>query len=199
MGTAVQDQQIARGERLPGRGLHWLLGMTRLAQGDLPDAVCEFDRELSAIDLHHLHGREFAIRSHVGRGLALLAQGAAEQAVAACRRALDLYSAHPESHLSLVLALRALGSTDAAAAEIAKAEEALSVLARVRPFEASRLLASLRVVQARTAEAMDVLPTLLETAPPASVWSIPIDPILRPLRAHTGFGAILDRLAALAR
>jgi hypothetical protein len=174
--------------------------MTRLAQGDLPDAVCEFDRELSAIDLHHLHGREFAIRSRVGRGLALLALGAADQAAAACRRALDLHSAHPESHLSLALVLRALGSTDAAAVEIAKAEEALSVLARIRPFEASRLLASLRVVQARTAEAMDALrSTLLDTAPPASVWAIPIDPLLRPLRVHTGFGAILDRLAALAR
>ena len=33
-GTAVQDRQIARGERYPALGLHWLLGLVRLAQDD---------------------------------------------------------------------------------------------------------------------------------------------------------------------
>ncbi len=199
MGAAVQDQQIARGERLPGRGLHWLLGMTRFAQGDVADALCEFDRELSTADLHHLHGREFAVRSHMSRGLALRAAGAADQAAAACRRALDLYPVHPESHLGLALALADLGSAEAADAEITKAEEAIPVLSRTRPFEASTLLASIRVVRGQNDEAVTSLSALLDTAHAASAWSLPIDPLLRPLRDRAGFRAVLDRVAALAR
>jgi DNA-binding winged helix-turn-helix (wHTH) protein/tetratricopeptide (TPR) repeat protein len=199
MGAGVQDQQIAHGERLPGRGLHWLLGMTRLAQGDVPDALCEFDRELSNADLHHLHGREFAVRSHLGRGLAMLSTGAADEAAAACRRALELYPLHPESHLGLALALTALGSARAATAEIAKAEEALSVLARARPFEAATLSASMCVVRGQHDEAVTTLAALIDTAHPAAAWSLPIDPLLQPLRKDEGFRAILDRLAVLAR
>jgi thioredoxin-like negative regulator of GroEL len=156
--------------------------------------LCEFDRELSSADVHHLHGREFAVRSHLGRGLALLSAGDAGQAAEACRRALDLYPVHPESHLGLALALAALESTEAAAAEIAKAEEALPVLARARPFEASVVLASVRVVRGQNDEAVAALATLLDN--PASAWTLPIDPLLRPLREHAGFKTILDRLAA---
>ena len=37
-GAAVQDRQIARGERYPALGLHWLLGLVRLALNDVDDA-----------------------------------------------------------------------------------------------------------------------------------------------------------------
>lgn len=198
MGAAVQDQQLARGERLPGRGLHWLLGLTRLAQGDVADAVCEFDRELSPIDLHHLHGREFAVRSHVGRGLALFEQGAAEQAAAACRQALDLDPANPDSHVGLALAFEALGDTEGAEAEFTRAEDALPALNRTRPSEALILQGALHTSQGRHDEAIEALSTLLETAHPSSAWSVPVDPLLQPLRQHAGFRAILERIAALA-
>src|SRR4029453_6529306 len=44
-GAAIQDRQIGRGERYPALGLHWLLGLVRLAQNDVKEATEEFDRE----------------------------------------------------------------------------------------------------------------------------------------------------------
>jgi hypothetical protein len=44
-GAAIQDRQIGRGERYPALGLHWLLGLVRLAQDDVEDALAEFERE----------------------------------------------------------------------------------------------------------------------------------------------------------
>ena len=38
-GAAVQDRQIARGDRYPALGLHWMLGLVRLAQGDVDEAL----------------------------------------------------------------------------------------------------------------------------------------------------------------
>lgn len=45
-GTAIQDRQLGRRQRLPSSGLHWLLGCVRLRQGDVDEAIREFDREL---------------------------------------------------------------------------------------------------------------------------------------------------------
>ena len=51
LGVEVQDRQIHQRERFPALGLHWLRGLVRLAQDDVPDALTEFDRELQLIDL----------------------------------------------------------------------------------------------------------------------------------------------------
>src|SRR5215217_494550 len=45
-GTIVQDRQAHMKQRYPAKGLHWLLGLVRLARGDAADAVLEFDREI---------------------------------------------------------------------------------------------------------------------------------------------------------
>src|SRR5712691_9938615 len=45
-GAAVQDRQLAKGGRFPALGLHWLLGLVRLAQDDIDEAIRELDREI---------------------------------------------------------------------------------------------------------------------------------------------------------
>src|SRR6185503_9989859 len=62
-GAAVQDRQIARGERYPGLGLHWLLGLVRLAQDDIEEALEEFDRERALAQPHRLYGREYTMHA----------------------------------------------------------------------------------------------------------------------------------------
>src|SRR5262245_56698625 len=44
-GTVVQDRQADRKQRYPAKGLHWLLGLVRLACGDSSEAIVEFDHE----------------------------------------------------------------------------------------------------------------------------------------------------------
>ena len=44
-GAIVQDRQAHLRQRYPARGLHWLLGLVRLAQGDTTEAETEFEKE----------------------------------------------------------------------------------------------------------------------------------------------------------
>src|SRR4029453_9226585 len=67
-GAAVQDRQISRGDRYPALGLHWLLGLVRLAQDDVVEALEEFEREQQFAKPHRLYGREFAMNSWFCRG-----------------------------------------------------------------------------------------------------------------------------------
>ena len=46
-GTIVQDRQADLKQRYPAKGLHWLLGLVRLARGDAAEALLEFDREIA--------------------------------------------------------------------------------------------------------------------------------------------------------
>ena len=62
-GAAVQDRQIGRGERYPALGLHWLLGLVRLAQDDVEEALAEFERERALAEPHRLYGREYAMHA----------------------------------------------------------------------------------------------------------------------------------------
>ena len=100
-GAAVQVQQGGRPERFPALGLHWLLGLTRLAQDDVTDALAEFDRELLVAEPRRLYGREFAMNAHHGRGVSLVAAGRFHEARAAFQQALALYPDHGPSHLGL--------------------------------------------------------------------------------------------------
>ena len=56
-GVPLQDRQDGSAERYPGRGLHWLLGLLRLAVGDTQDARVEFDRELMSGTARGVRGR----------------------------------------------------------------------------------------------------------------------------------------------
>ena len=100
-GAAIQDRQIGRGERYPALGLHWLLGLVRLAQDDVEEALAEFERERELAEPHRLYGREYAMHASLGRGAALLRAGRRDEAIASFHDALALYPDQPLGHLGL--------------------------------------------------------------------------------------------------
>src|SRR5262249_46594293 len=81
-GAAVQDRQVARGDRYPALGLHWLLGLVRLAQDDVDEAFAEIAREEQRADPHRLYGREYEMSARHCRGVCQLRVGRHREAIA---------------------------------------------------------------------------------------------------------------------
>lgn len=170
-GAAIQDRQIGRGERYPALGLHWLFGLVRLAQGDVDDAIAEFEREKDLAQPHRLYGREYAMHALLGRGAALLRADMRADAVRDFRGALELYPGHPLGHLGLLLAREG---------EARSVEAALVVMDRTKPLEAALVRTQLLAAQGREAEAADVARAAIREAPPGFAgWSLPIEPLLQ--------------------
>jgi DNA-binding winged helix-turn-helix (wHTH) protein/Tfp pilus assembly protein PilF len=199
-GAAVQDRQIARGERYPALGLHWLLGLVRLAQDDVDEALDEFDRERGFAEPRRLYGREYAMNAVHGRGLCQLHAGRAEAAVESFQQALLFYPDHAQSNLGLALAFRASGADALAEIALDSVEAALPVLAAARPIEAGIVRAELLTARGNPRGAVAELGRLLEQAPPGFAgWTLPADFLLRQLSGTQGFTAVLGRLADRAR
>jgi DNA-binding winged helix-turn-helix (wHTH) protein len=195
-GAAVQDRQIARGGRYPALGLHWLLGLVRLAQDDVDEAIEQLDRELRLAEPHRLYGREFAMHALHARGAALTRAGRLDEAIDSFRRAITLYPGHGPSHIGLALALRARGSTAAADAAFVRAEGAVSTLTRARPAEGAIVGSQLLAARSDEAAAVASLGRLLDAAPPGfAAWTLPVEPLLRQAQAAKGFAAVLRHLA----
>jgi adenylate cyclase len=202
LGVEVQDRQIQQRERFPALGLHWLRGLVRLAQDDeaaVPDALAEFARERELVDLHRLYGREYAMEASQGRGFALLRAGRPHAAADAFQQALELYPQVVSAYLGLAEAWRALGLEARADHAVARADHLVSTLAEHRPIEAAMGRAQVLAVTKRWIEATRQLGQLLAEAPPGfAAWTLPIDPLLRPLRAVPAWTIVLRRLAERA-
>ena len=199
-GAAVQDRQLAKGGRFPALGLHWLLGLVRLAQDDIDEAIRELDRERTLAEPHRLYGREYAMHALHGCGAALLRAGRTPDAAGAFERALDLYPHYAPTHLGLALAHRASGSAAAADAAMARADAAFATLVRTRPIEAATVRGQTLAVQGDVDGAVSALGRLVRDAPPGfAAWTMPVDPLLRQLHASSGFTGVLGQLAARAR
>ena len=189
-GAAVQDRQVARGDRYPALGLHWLLGLVRQAQDDVDEAVQEFDRERQRADRHRLYGREYELSAIHARGACLLAIGRNTDAAACFEEALALYPEHAQSHIGLSLARRSASSRD-------RAGEIQSKLARTRPVEAALVEAQILAGDGQPDAACATLGALLESAPPGFAgWTLPIEPLLRQLHGTAAFAGVLRRLGA---
>jgi DNA-binding winged helix-turn-helix (wHTH) protein len=199
-GAAVQDRQIARGGRYPALGLHWLLGLVRLAQDDVDEAIEQLDRELRLAEPHRLYGREFAMSALHGRGAALIRAGRLDEAIDSFRRALALYPDHGPSCLGLALALRTSGSAAASDTALRHGEDAVSILTRSRPAEAAIVRSQLLAARAEEEAAVASLGRLLDEAPPGfTAWTLPVEPLLRQAQGAKGFAAVLRRLSERAR
>jgi len=199
-GAAVQDRQIGRGERYPALGLHWLLGLVRLVENDVDEALAEFEREAQPAAPHRLYGREYAMNAAHGRGLCMLHSRRPDEAIEPFQRALDLYPNNAPSNIGLALALRAAGSPDMADAVFEKVREALAILTKSRPVEAAIVRAEMSTALGQGDQALAILERLLTDAPPGfAAWTIPDEPLLRQLAATKRFAAILGRLAERAR
>jgi DNA-binding winged helix-turn-helix (wHTH) protein/tetratricopeptide (TPR) repeat protein len=199
-GTIVQDRQSNLKQRYPAKGLHWLLGLVRLARGDQREAREEFDREL-AVGANQLYAAEFNMNAYDGAGFAALASENASEAVAMFKRALELFPEHARSLVGLAAALTARGDNDGARVAFDHAAQAIEALRRGgRTREATMAEAFLHVVQGRSDEAILALKRLVEKPElPFSGWTAPIEPLFAPLRDRSDFREILAILAHNAR
>jgi DNA-binding winged helix-turn-helix (wHTH) protein/TolB-like protein/Flp pilus assembly protein TadD len=199
-GAIVQDRQAHLRQRYPAKGLHWLLGLVRLARGDAAEALLEFDREIAS-GPGQLYAAEFAMNAHDGAAFALLARGDAAAAAGRFREALQLFPDHARSLAGLGAALSEGGEAAAADEAFRRAAAAIEALRRGgRGGEALLAGALLHAVSGRPAEAVAALHHLLEKAdPPFAGWTIPVEPLLGRIEGTPGFAAVLARLAERAR
>jgi DNA-binding winged helix-turn-helix (wHTH) protein/tetratricopeptide (TPR) repeat protein len=199
-GTIVQDRQAHLKQRYPAKGLHWLLGLVRLARGDAPDALLEFDREIAS-GPGQLYAPEFAMNAHDGAGFAHLAMDDAGAAVSRFKQALDLFPEHARSLVGLGAALVADGETVAADSAFARASQAIEALRRGgRGGEAALAEAFHHAVRGRPVDALGTLDRLLEKAELSFAgWTIPVEPLLERIRGAAGFQTVLTRLSERAR
>jgi DNA-binding winged helix-turn-helix (wHTH) protein/tetratricopeptide (TPR) repeat protein len=199
-GTIVQDRQANLRQRYPAKGLHWLLGLVRLAQGDAEEAREEFDREV-AVGPSQLYAAEFAMNAYDGAGFVALLDDDAGAAVPLFRRALELYPEHARSLVGLGAAHTAHGDQRAAGAAFKRATSAIDALRRGgRNSEAALAGAFQDAVCGRHAQACEALKRLVDRPElPFTGWTIPIEPLFAPLRKTPAFKGVLVTLAQHAR
>ena len=198
-GAAVQDRQIGRGERYPALGLHWLLGLVRLGEGDVEDALDEFAREEELAQPHRLYGREYTMHAQLGRGCAYLQAGRPDAAIDAFGASLALYPMHAATEIGLARAYEALGRPRESRAALDRAEAALRQLDRSKPFEAALLRAQWLAAQGRADAARDALARLLDEAPPGFAgWAIPVEPNLTQVVDSEALTKLVARLSERA-
>ncbi len=199
-GTLVQDRQANLKQRYPAKGLHWLLGLVRLARGDAAEAQREFQAEISS-GSSQLYAPEFAMNAHDGSGFAYLRTGDAEAAAVQFRCALELFPEHARSLVGLGASLATAGDNDGRDAAFSRVATAIESLRRGgRGSEATLAAALHHTVLGQFDEAIQCLHVLLDRAElPFTGWTIPVEPLLEPLREQDGYRRIADRLADRAR
>lgn len=199
-GAIVQDRQAHQKQRFPARGLHWLLGLVRLAHGDVAEANAEFTREIAG-GTGQLYGAEFVMNAHDGAGFARLRAGDARGAIAHFEEALALFPDHARSLVGLGAALAMAGRTSESAAAFSRAQAAVDALRQGgRAAEAGMAEALLYATARRADESVQCLAALLDRSEmPFTGWTIPIEPLLEPLRGTPAFQAVSATLASRAR
>ena len=179
-GAAIQDRQIGRGERYPALGLHWLLGLVRLAQDDIAEAIDEFDRERALAQPHRLYGREYTMQAHLAYGAALLRLRKREAAMQSFNSALALYPSQPLARLGVALATGATFDPSSVADPLMRGVAFAAV--------------------GRTEEAESTLLACLDQSPPGFAgWWLPLEPFVRQDTEKLALTAVLTRLAERAR
>jgi len=185
--------------RFPASGLHWLLGLTRLAGGDAAGAREEFDREISS-ENRGLFVQEFAMDAYDGLGFASLGQRDGTTAASMFERALERYPDHARSLAGLAQALLLTGAKDRAAHCLGHARRSIDELRQNhRLAEAAMAAAFCQIVAGDRTATIETLGQLLSSAPPgAAGWTLPVEPLLAPLRTDPAFQIVLARLAERA-
>jgi DNA-binding winged helix-turn-helix (wHTH) protein/TolB-like protein len=193
------EHDAAGTERFPGSGLHWLLGMVKLAIGDLDAARQQFDREIAA-PARGLLANEFAMDACNGLGFVRLQAGDRAGAAAMFRKALERYPDHARSWLGLAQASLADGCIDEAEAAMTRASRAIEELKKNgRATEAQMTLAFSEVVAGFPSAAVSTLSRMLDDAASGSAgWTLPIEPWLAPLRGDERIKSLLARVSGRA-
>jgi hypothetical protein len=116
-------------------------------------------------------------------------------------RALERYPEHARSLVGLAAAHGRAGDAAAAAASLTHAYAAIKALEQQgRRAEAAMAAACAHVVARKPTDAIATLDALLSQAPPGPAgWTLPLEPLLAPLRRTPAFDALLTRLADRAK
>jgi tetratricopeptide (TPR) repeat protein len=198
----VKTQMSGAGAgRFPGRGLHWLLGLIRLAAGRSDEAVTLFEAELASPS-RGMHAEEFVMDGYDGLGFARLAAGDAAGGAAMFEKALEHVAGHARSLIGLAECASRSGADARAAELLGQADATIEELSRSgRTTEAGMSRAYWLVASGRPpGDVVGQLDSLLQQAPPGPAgWTIPIEPWLAPLRQSAPFAPILARVAERAR
>lgn len=200
-GTASEGTSATpAAERFPASGLHWLTGLLHLADGNTAAASIAFDLELHSKG-SGLFAAEFAMDAYDGHGFVRLKRDDARGAVEMFEMALRKYPGHARSLVGLALACRKLGESTRTDDALARAQRAVDELgASGRSSEAMLAKAFWHTAADRRPAAITALGQLLTDAPAGSAgWTIPIEPLLDPLRREPAFDAVLSRLGDRAR
>ena len=199
-GISFEGAEAVSRSRFPGQGLHWLLGLIRLASGDIDQARREFDREVE-LSTRGIFANEFAMDAFDGHGFALIDAGDLKAASAMFNRALERYPDHARSWLGLAaVRQRQRRLKDAGAAASRALASIADLSANGRTAEAAVSAAFADVHAGRPAEAFATLTRLLADAPPGFAgWTLPVEPFLAPLRGEPAFQDLLRKLADRAR
>jgi DNA-binding winged helix-turn-helix (wHTH) protein/tetratricopeptide (TPR) repeat protein len=199
-GAAVQDRQISRGDRYPALGLHWLLGLVRLAQDDVDEALRELDRERVLAEPHRLYGREFQRDALHARGACFLRMGRIDSAIDCFNEALASYPDDAGSQVGLMLSARAAGKRSRAESMRKTIDGTVRTLESAQPVKAAIIKGQLLVIDGRGVDACAALCSLLEAETPGhAAWSLPVEPFfVEPIRAQI-FAPVLAKLADRAR
>ena len=199
-GATLQDRQREHRERFPALGLHWLFGLVSLAREDTAGALAAFDRELLLADPDRLYGREYAMSARYGRGLTLLQDHRASEAVAEFQSAIELYPDYPQAHIALAAAYRQLHAIEGERTATARSDAAIAIIARTKPIEAAIVRAMRLAASGEPQPAIALLDRMLKDAPPGFAgWTIPVEPLLAELKEREGFAAVLKLLSERAR
>jgi DNA-binding winged helix-turn-helix (wHTH) protein/tetratricopeptide (TPR) repeat protein len=199
-GLAVRHRAATPADRFPANGLHWMLGLIHLAEGDVSGARAEFDRELKAPG-SRMYGPEYAMDAYDGHGFVCLADRDFTGAEVMFGKALEQYPDHARSLIGMAKAYTGQGRHDAARNALERAWRAHDELRENgRAAEAAMTAASAHAAVNRVDEAIAALLTLLTEAPPGFAgWTVPIEPLLVDLKPWPSFRAVLARLAERAR
>ena len=105
-----------------------------------------------------------------------------------------------QSHLGLSVALRTMGSQDAADMTSQKIRAILETLAATRPIEAAIVHSQLLAVEGKLQDAGAMLCKALDDAPPGFAgWTLPIEPFLLQLAGTQTFTSARAQLSERAR
>jgi DNA-binding winged helix-turn-helix (wHTH) protein len=199
-GLMFEEHQTGPVDRFPGRGLHWLLGLIRLAAGDPSEAHIEFDRELVSRGAE-LFSAKYEMDAYDGHAFTFLDENDAAQAAVMFNRALEIVPGHLRALVGLAEAHRRAGHAQESTSTLERAQRAIDELfASDRTTDALMASAFSHTVAGRLAEAMATLDQLLANAPSGFAgWTTPIEPLFTPIRQEPRFIVILGRLAERAR
>jgi len=197
-GAAAQDRQSGS-EPFRAVGLHWMLGVLRLARGDFAAALEQLNRELSFEGGNHLYARECAANTWHALGALHLREGRVEEAGEAFHQAVTRVPGH-------AIALAGLTATARAADDAPRAEDlddaalrAAERLAARSPVDGAIAGAAHDLLAGDVQSAIERLDVALRDAAPGSAgWTIPVEPLLHMLHREAAFEQILTRLRARA-